>query len=244
MSKLHRTRHVLLVVMAINLVLFLVEGTIGWFARSSALLADAFDMLVDSLAIAVSVVALLQGRAARLRSALFKGVLQIAFGAAIFAQSAIAAGHGHVPNGLAIEVAALLALAGNVGCAVLLSRYRRGDVDLRALWLCSRNDIVANLSIFLAGALVLVLDSRIPDLVVAWALGCLFLATGLGVVREVFWEKTQVSTSGRNGLCRHSRRVPIARRGGTTKRSWTDDKKSVTTLPLAHSTAMRQPRRV
>jgi len=77
----------------------------------------------------------------------------------------------------------VLALAVNVGVAVMLFRYRSGDADMRSVWLCSRNDAIGNVAVVLAAAGVYGAGSGWPDWIVAVALAALALSSSFAVVR-------------------------------------------------------------
>jgi hypothetical protein len=86
-----------------------------------------------------------------------------------------------------------LALAANVACLLFLYRHRADDLNLRSTWLCSRNDIIANLAVLGAAGMVAVLDSGWPDVVVGGLIAALFLRSAAGVVRDARRELAQVA---------------------------------------------------
>src|SRR3546814_11268217 len=71
-----------------------------------------------------------------------------------------------------IGVAALIV---NVSAALILARFREGDANVRAIWLFSRNDAIANLAVIIAALLVVWTGRAWPDLVVAGIIALLFL---------------------------------------------------------------------
>ncbi len=83
-----------------------------------------------------------------------------------------------------IGAVGLLALAANGICLALLWRHRSDDINMRSVWLCSRNDIIANVSVLVAAAGVWQTQSGWPDIVVGLALAALFLRSALSVLRE------------------------------------------------------------
>src|SRR5688572_14515463 len=76
-------RRVLVVVLAINLVMFVLEFGAGLVARSTALMADSVDMLGDALVYGVSLYALSRGPRWKAGAGLAKGIVILLFGAAI-----------------------------------------------------------------------------------------------------------------------------------------------------------------
>ena len=177
-------RRVLWLVLAINAVLFAAEFTVGWWARSIALLADSLDMLGDAIVYAFSLWVLDRGRRWRARAAYGKGLVQLAFGLFVLGQAARLALGESVPDAGAMGWMGAVALAGNAWAFSLLWRHRSDDVNLRSTWLCSRNDLVANTSVLGAAALVWWLDSRWPDVIVGVAIAALFLRTAATVINE------------------------------------------------------------
>ena len=85
-------------------------------------------------------------------------------------------------------VIGFVVLLGNGLCFLLLFRHRSDDLNMRSTWLCSRNDIIANLSVLLAAAAVKLFNSGWPDIVVGAAIAALFLKSALTVLRESFEE--------------------------------------------------------
>ena len=44
----------------------------------------------------------------------------------------------------------VIALIANVSVALMLYAFRDGDANMRSVWLCSRNDSIANIAVVLA----------------------------------------------------------------------------------------------
>lgn len=179
-----RRRGVLWAALAINVVLFIGEFGAGLWADSSALLADSADNLGDVLTYAISLAALGGALRQRARAAGVKGMIQILFGLAVLAEVGRKAWMGFEPVAPVMLVAAALALVGNLACFVMLLRERHADINMRSVWLCSRNDVIGNASVIAAALAVWLTGLAWLDLVVGAALAALFLGTGVGIVRE------------------------------------------------------------
>ncbi len=179
-----RQGRVLWIVLVINAVLFVVEFTVGWLSRSTALLADSLDMFGDAAVYGFSLWVLHRGIRARAQAALAKGVIQLAFGLLVLGQAAWQALGDQVPNGEAMGVMGFIALAGNTWAFYLLWTHRSDDINMRSTWLCSRNDLIANVSVLGAAALVWTLDSRWPDVIVGVCIAALFLRTAVDVISD------------------------------------------------------------
>ena len=178
-----RQRMVLWMVLGINAVLFVVEFGVGWWARSTALLADSLDMLGDAFVYAFSLWVLQRGTRWRARAALSKGVVQLVFGLVVLSQAAWLAVDGTPPVADAMALMGLVALAGNTWAFALLWRHRSDDINMTSTWLCSRNDLIANAAVLAAAAAVWQLDSAWPDVIVGVAIALLFLRTAFEVIR-------------------------------------------------------------
>jgi Co/Zn/Cd efflux system component len=173
---------VLVIVLLLNAVMFVVEAAAGVIARSSALLADSLDMLGDALVYGFSLYVVARSLRWKAASALAKGMIQLVFGVSVLALTCYKIVFPAVPSAVTITGVGALALAANAACAVLLLRYRHDDLNMQSVWLCSRNDLISNLAVIGAGALVAATNSQWPDVAVGFAIALLFLRTSFGVI--------------------------------------------------------------
>src|SRR5512139_1005905 len=134
-------RRVLWIVLVINAALFVGEYAAGWWAGSTALQADSLDSLGDAGVYALSLFVV--GRSLRWRAGagVVKGVIQGLFGLAVLTEVGRKAFLGAAPEAPIMAVAASIALVANLACFFLLTRFRDQDINLRSVWLCSRNDV-------------------------------------------------------------------------------------------------------
>lgn len=174
---------VLRTLLALNAGMFAVELVAGWLARSTGLLADALDMLADALVYGVALRAVGKDAAAKRRSARAAGALQGALALLVLGDVARRAVVGRLPEAPAMIGVSLLALAVNVACVGLLARHREGGVHMKASYLFSTNDVLANLGVMLAGALCAFTGSRVPDLVIGTLVACLVLVGAARILR-------------------------------------------------------------
>ena len=172
------------IVLAINAVMFLVELGAGLAAHSLSLLADSLDMLGDALVYGFSLYVIAQGARMKAMAALLKGGIMAAFGLFVLGQAAYKILVPQLPGFETIGIIGLLALAANAVCLTLLWRHRADDINMRSVWLCSRNDIIANVSVLCAAAGVWLTGSGWPDIAVGLALAALFLKSAFGVLSE------------------------------------------------------------
>lgn len=169
------------IVLAINAVMFLVEVTAGWLAGSTALLADSLDMLGDALVYGFSLYVLARDDTWKAISAFIKGGIMAGFGLFVLGQAVYKLLHPELPTYETMGAIGLLALAANALCLYLLWQHRADDVNMRSVWLCSRNDIIANGAVIVAGAGVWLTASQWPDLVVGLGIAALFLRSAFHV---------------------------------------------------------------
>ena len=77
-----------------------------------------------------------------------------------------------------------IAFAANLACFALLYRHRADNLNMTSTWVCSRNDLIANIGVLLAAAAGYGLNSRWPDIVVGVIIATVFLASALTIVRQ------------------------------------------------------------
>lgn len=170
-------RRVLRIALLLNAAMAVMGGIAGWLAQSTGLLADALDMLSDASAYAIGLMAI--GRSARFKAnaAWLSGFALLILGVAVLAEVARRVAYGAEPLSGWMIGTALLSLAVNLTVLRLLSPLKSGEVHLRATWLFTRADVVANVGVIVAGALVFWLASPYPDYVIG-------VLIGLYVIRE------------------------------------------------------------
>tara|TARA_R110002153_G_scaffold47769_5_gene134850 strand:+ start:1097 stop:1723 length:627 start_codon:yes stop_codon:yes gene_type:complete len=177
-------RTLLWTVLLLNGAMFLVEFIAGWLAQSSGLMADSLDMLADAMVYMVGLYAVGKAIQYKAKAALFNGSLQLFLAGLILLDVVQRLIFGSEPQTQIMLWISLLALAVNLFCFILLSRYRSGDINMRASWICSRNDMIANVGVMISAGLVIWLDSAIPDLVIAIIIALVIVQSSLKIVKE------------------------------------------------------------
>ncbi|MBL8199659.1 MAG: cation transporter [Chromatiales bacterium] len=172
-------RRAIAIALALNLAMFVIGTVAGLLAESASLLADALDMLADASAYGIALLAIGRTATFKQRAATASGLILAALGSGVVLETIHRAVAGSEPEGWIIVGGAMLSLVINASVLRLLHRYRNGEAHLRASWIFTRADVVANVGVIAAGMLVLVTGSRVPDLVV----GCLI---GAYVIKEAF----------------------------------------------------------
>lgn len=173
----------LILLLVINAVMFLVEAVAGWWAESSGLLADALDMFADAAVYGVALYAVGRGTAAQRGAARLAGGLQLILAVGLFGQVARHVLLDAEPLGGAMMGVSVVALGANLACLALLARHRHGGAHLRASFIFSANDVLANLGVIVAGALVQWTGAQWPDWLVGGIIGSVVLAGALRILR-------------------------------------------------------------
>jgi Co/Zn/Cd efflux system component len=176
-------RRAVFVVAMINLGYFGVEFAIAIAIGSVSLFADSIDFLEDA-SINLLIFITLSWSAGRraLIGMVLAGILLIP-GFATLWTAWDKFWLPLPPAPIALTLAGTGALAVNLGCAVILARYRDHAGSLtRAAFLSARNDAFANIAIIAAGFVTAATLSGWPDLVVGLAIA----AVNADAAREVY----------------------------------------------------------
>lgn len=184
-------KSILISLLLINGFMFLFEISLGWYAQSTGLIADSFDMLADAIVYAIGLYAigksLLHKANAALLSGWFQGVLGVIILIDVFRRVMM----GSEPQAAFIVVVSIIALIANIICLRIIEKHKDGEVHMRASWIFSKNDVIANVGVLLGGSLVWLLDSRWPDLVI----GCLIALVILNGARHIIADaKNELNT--------------------------------------------------
>lgn len=177
-------RQALQLLLLINGAMFVIELLAGWWAESTGLIADSLDMLADAGVYALSFYAVGKGVQQQASTARLSGLLQIAFGVGVLLEVGRRFVYGSEPVSLLMMLVGGLALLANVSCLLILARHRHGGVHMRASWIFSTNDVIANLGVMFSGGLVWLLDSRYPDLLVGAVIAAVVAWGGVRILKQ------------------------------------------------------------
>jgi cobalt-zinc-cadmium efflux system protein len=182
--------------LAIVLTVMAVEIGGGIFSGSLALLSDAGHMLVDALALGLSMFAI---RAARrpatatktfgyhrveILAALANGAILVLVSAYIFYE----AYHrflepSAVKTPLMLTIA-IIGLFGNLGGVLLLSRVRRRSLNVRAAFWHVLGDTISSVGVVIAALVILFTGRYMADAIAAVVIGIIILWGAVRIVRE------------------------------------------------------------
>ena len=181
-------RRVLWAVLVINASMFMIEMTASVWGKSVALQADALDFMGDSATYAITLIVLGMSLRWRAGAAMLKGLTMGGFGIWVLGATMVHMARGTLPDFAIMGGIGAMALLANVISAGLLFRYRQGDSNMRSVWLCSRNDAIANIAVILAASGVWAMSTGWPDLAVGMVIAGLALTSAVAVIRQALGE--------------------------------------------------------
>ena len=195
----HANRHerrILIIVLLINAGMFVAEFSAGLVSGSTALLADSLDMLADALVYALGLFALGRAKHWRARAALTSGVFQLLLGLGVATEAVSKTLADGLPEAATMGLFGTIALVANTACFVLLARFREGNINLRATWICSRNDMIGNVGVLLAATLVAWSKSPLPDIVIGLVIAAVVVHSAWRILTEAKKQLWAKSTTG------------------------------------------------
>ena len=182
---------VLVALLAINGFMFAAEAITGILAESTGLLADSLDMLADATVYGISLYAVGRSGSIKIRAARWSGWFQIILSGGVLFEIARRYWFGSKPMAEWMIPVGLVALMANVTCLLLLQKHRKDEVHMRASWIFSKNDVIANVGVIVAGGLVALTASRLPDLIIGLIISVVVFRGGLQILKTASAELTK-----------------------------------------------------
>ena len=179
-----RYRKILWTVLILNLLMFGVETLASHISGSVSLLADALDFFGDAANYGVSLYVLKRSISYKAKASFLKGGTMAFFGLYVLGSAVYRLMQNSVPDAEIMGAIGLLALLVNIGCMMLLYRQRKGDINRESVWICSRNDAIANIAVLLAAYAVYITGSFWPDIIVAVIIATLCLKSAYYIIRS------------------------------------------------------------
>lgn len=168
-------RRTLKVVLGVNAVMFVLELMLGIVAESTGLIADSLDMFADAAVYGLALYAVGHSAAKKIRAAHLAGWLQLALALGALAEVVRGFVFGSEPQSLLMWSVGLLALVANTVALILVAEQRDRGAHMTASYIFTANDVLANLGVIVAGALVWWTGSRYPDLIIGTVIGLVVL---------------------------------------------------------------------
>ena len=189
---------ILITLLAINAFMFVFEIGIGWYAQSTGLIADSLDMLADAIVYAIGLYAIGKSLQHKANAALVSGYFQGLLGLMILIDIIRRVFVGSEPVSLLMMIVGVIALIANVYCLRLIDKHKDGEVHMRASWIFSKNDVIANTGVIIGGVLVWLLDSRWPDLIIGSLIALVILNGARLIVKDAQSELKKNQPLGRD----------------------------------------------
>lgn len=174
---------VLKTLLLLNGGMFFVELAAGIYAQSMGLLADGLDMFADAVVYGLSLYAVGKAIEKKKRAAKLSGYFQMLLAVSVLVEAVRRFIYGSEAMGSLMIIISVLALLINVSCLLLLSKHKDGEVHMKASWIFSANDVIANLGVILAGGLVMLSGSSIPDLVIGIIVASVVFKGSLAILK-------------------------------------------------------------
>lgn len=170
-------RKILRTALVFNASMFVIGTAVGLWAQSTGILADSLDMLTDALAYGLALMAFSRGLVFKKLAARLSGVILVVLGAGILIEVGRRYFIGSEPIGLVMMAYSGVSFGVNLYVLSRLTVFRQGEVHLRATYLFTRADVVANVALFVSGGIVAATGLQIVDLLMGFGIG-------LYVIRE------------------------------------------------------------
>ena len=177
-------RKTLRVALALNLTMFVIGTIAGLLAESTGLLADALDMLTDAITYGLSLMAISRGLAFKKNATRWSGGILVLLGIGIILDVVRRWFFGSDPVGSVMMVYSTVSFAVNLYVLTQVAKFHRGEVHLRASYICTRADVIANLAVFTSGGIVAVTGLSIVDLIIGSLIGLYVLKEAVEILVE------------------------------------------------------------
>jgi len=202
---------VLVQLLAINGVMFVAEIIAGIVGDSTALIADSLDMLADATVYAIGLYAVGRSLVAKEKAAHISGIFQVMLGLGVLFDIVRRFFVGSEPESLMMIAVGAVALIANTLCLRLIYKHRQGEVHMRASWIFSKNDVIANLGVIIGGVMVAWFASPWPDLIIGLIIAVIVISGGVRIINEANKEK--------KGRCAVVDQIPSSKANTNKKRS-------------------------
>jgi len=168
----------------------------GILSNSLALLGDAGHMLVDALALGLSLIAINLAKKpatsqrtyglhrAEIMAALANGVILVLVAVFIFYESYQRFRNPPVVHTPIMLAVAVLGLVANLVAMRLLQGARHGNLNVRAAFLHVFGDTISSVGVIVGGIVIAITDWRIVDPIIAIVIAIIILSGAVRLVRE------------------------------------------------------------
>ena len=171
------------IALGLNAAMFIIGIAGGLWAQSTSLTADALDMLADASSYAIALLAVSRTANFKRISSRWSGAILMLLGLGILLEVVHHVLNGSEPQGQLMIAFSLLSLVVNVTVFRMLGRFRDGEIHLRATWIFTRVDVIANVAVLISGAVVLLTGFKTIDLIVGAMIGVYVIKEASEILR-------------------------------------------------------------
>ncbi len=168
----------------LNALMFVIGVLAGYAAQSTSILADAADMLTDAFSYWLALIAIRKGFVFKHNAARWIGLIMILLSLGILVEVVRRWYFGSEPVGMIMMIYSLVSFAVNFYVLSKLAKLKDGEVHLRATYICTRADVIANFAVFISGAVVYYSGQKAIDLIVGLLIGLYVLKESLEILYE------------------------------------------------------------
>jgi Co/Zn/Cd efflux system component len=183
-AKTEGKRRILRTALVLNAGMFVIGTAAGLWAQSTGVLADALDMLTDAIAYWLALMAFSRGLAFKRLAARWSGWILVVLGAGILTEVGRKYFFGSEPIGSVMMVYSGASFGVNLYVLSRLAAFRHGEVHLRATYLFTRADVVANVALFVSGGIVAATGLQVVDLLLGFGIGLFVLREAVEILRQ------------------------------------------------------------
>ncbi|PCJ85445.1 MAG: hypothetical protein COA54_11360 [Thiotrichaceae bacterium] len=187
-------KSVLITLLLINGFMFVFEISLGWYAQSLGLIADSFDMLADAIIYAIGLYVIGKSLQHKAKAALLSGWFQGALALLILIDVVRRTLMGSEPVSAFMIGGGIIALIANIYCLILIQKHKDGEVHMRASWVFSKNDVIANTGVIISGLLVWQFESRWPDLIIGCLIALVIFSGARHIINDARSELVTISS--------------------------------------------------
>lgn len=161
----------------------IIEIIMGILSGSSSLILDALDFLFDGTNYFSSIYALDKSEKIKTIFWKTKGYIMIITGVVIFIWLIYKYFNNSVPEGSTMSLLWFIALGVNIISTLLLSKYQDESLDIKAVWMCTRNDAINNILVIISGVLTTIFMSPYPDIIVSIWMWWIAIWSGVSILK-------------------------------------------------------------
>lgn len=183
-AKTQRERRILRTALALNASMFVIGTTVGLWAQSTGIMADSLDMLTDAIAYWLALMAFSRSPGFKKLAARWSGIVLMVLGMGIIIEVGRRLFFGSEPIGLVMMAYSGVSFGVNLYVLSRLTAFRQGEVHMRATYIFTRADVVANIALFVSGGIVAATGLHAVDLLLGFGIGLYVFKEALEILRQ------------------------------------------------------------